>query len=151
MKKLTLIVLFFCLTACAGVPENIKPVTGFDLNKYSGQWYEIARLDHSFERGLEQVTANYTINDDGTVKVENRGFSTINNEWENAIGRAKFKGDADIGHLKVSFFGPFFGNYIIFELDKENYQYAFVTGGKNFLWLKENGYKTDELIFVKQK
>ncbi|WP_240732738.1 lipocalin family protein [Halioglobus maricola] len=158
------------MSACGGIPEGIEPVSGFDLEKYSGKWYEVARLDHRFERGLEKVTATYLINDDGTVRVENRGFSTSSNEWEDAVGKAKFAGDESVGHLKVSFFGPFYGSYVIFELDKENYRYAFITGGENTLWLlsrtptvseqiKERflnrvgdaGYKTDELIFVNQE
>ena len=170
MKLIAVLTLALLLTGCAGIPEGIKPVTGFDLNRYAGQWYEIARLDHRFERGLEQVTATYSLNDDGTVRVENRGFSTKSGEWEVAIGKAKFAEDESTGHLKVSFFGPFFGSYVIFDLDQENYQYAFVTGSQNSLWLlartpsvsgelkerflkrvEEAGYNIDGLIFVKQE
>ncbi len=170
MKRMCLMLVSIFLAACAGVPESIKPVSGFDLNSYVGKWYEIARLDHSFERGLEKVTATYSINQDGSVRVENRGYSTKNNEWEEAVGKAKFAGDKNIGHLKVSFFGPFYGAYVIFKLDKEGYQYSFVTGSENTLWLlartpvvsdelKEQfiadvsaaGYNSEELIFVKQE
>lgn len=158
------------LISCAGIPESIKPVTDFDLNKYTGKWYEIARLDHSFERGLEKVTATYSINNDGSVRVENRGFSTKNKEWEDAVGKAKFAGDENTGHLKVSFFGPFYGSYVIFDLDKDNYQYSFITGSENTLWflsrtpevsqelkdkflnmVQQAGYNTEELIFVNQE
>jgi len=170
MKAINVILLSFFLTACAGIPESIEPITDFDLNKYSGEWYEIARLDHRFERGLEKVTATYSINDDGSVRVENRGFSTKDNEWENAVGKAKFAGDKNIGHLQVSFFGPFYGSYVIFYLDKVNYQHSFVTGSENSLWLlsrtpkvsealkdkflgivQEAGYDTEGLIFVNQE
>ncbi|MGX9419056.1 lipocalin family protein [Vibrio sp. RC27] len=170
MKILNVLLLAMSLVACAGIPETIEPVTDFDVNKYSGKWYEIARLDHHFERGLEKVTATYSINDDGGVRVVNRGFSTEANEWKEAIGKAKFAGDENIGHLKVSFFGPFYGSYVIFDLDKESYQYAFITGSDDSLWflsrtpvvsdelkekfvtmVKEAGYNVDELIFVNQE
>ena len=170
MKIINIIVASLVLVSCSGVPESIEPVTGFDLNKYAGKWYEIARLDHRFERGLEKVTATYSINSDGSVRVENRGFSTKSKEWEDAIGKARFAGDTNIGHLKVSFFGPFYGSYIIFDLDKESYQYSFVTGSQNSLWflsrtpevsdelkdkflsiVQEAGYNTEELIFVNQE
>jgi apolipoprotein D and lipocalin family protein len=170
MKITNIIVASLVLVSCSGVPESIEPVTGFDLNKYAGKWYEIARLDHRFERGLEKVTATYSINSDGSVRVENRGFSTKSKEWEDAIGKARFAGDTNIGHLKVSFFGPFYGSYIIFDLDKESYQYSFVTGSQNSLWflsrtpevsdelkdkflsiVQEAGYNTEELIFVNQE
>jgi apolipoprotein D and lipocalin family protein len=170
MKIINIIVASLVLVSCSGVPESIEPVTGFDLNKYAGKWYEIARLDHRFERGLEKVTATYSINSDGSVRVENRGFSTKSKEWEDATGKARFAGDTNIGHLKVSFFGPFYGSYIIFDLDKESYQYSFVTGSQNSLWflsrtpevsdelkdkflsiVQEAGYNTAELIFVNQE
>lgn len=167
MKAIRLLVMALLLTSCAGVPEGIEPVTGFELNRYLGKWYEVARLDHRFERGLEQVTATYSAHKDGSVRVVNRGFSTSNKEWEEATGKARFAGDETVGHLEVSFFGPFYGTYVIFELDKEHYQYAFVTGGESSLWFlartpvvsdklmtkflsmaKDAGYDTKALIFV---
>ena len=113
------------LQACSQLPENIEPVTDFDVNRYLGTWYEIARLDHSFERGLQQVTAEYSLRDDGGIKVVNRGFDTQKQEWDEATGKAYFVGDKNIGQLKVSFFGPFYGGYNIIALD-EAYQYAMV-------------------------
>lgn len=74
MKKMA-IILFLFLASCAGIPENAKPVDNFKLEKYLGQWYEIARLDHSFERVLSQVTANYSLRDAGGVSVLNCGYS----------------------------------------------------------------------------
>lgn len=115
------------LQACSQLPENIEPVTDFDVNRYLGTWYEIARLDHSFERGLQQVTAEYSLRDDGGIKVVNRGFDTQKQEWDEATGKAYFVGDKDVGQLKVSFFGPFYGGYNIIALD-EAYQYAMVCG-----------------------
>jgi apolipoprotein D and lipocalin family protein len=154
--------------ACTGVPENIRPVGDFDLNRYLGTWYEIARLDHSFERGLDNVYAEYTLREDGGVKVINRGYSKKQRTWKQAEGKAYFVRSKNEGYLKVTFFGPFYSSYVIFELDSENYSYAFVTGYNNsYLWLlsrnpvanaslierfireaKELGFDTDELIFV---
>ena len=150
------------------MPESIKPVDGFNLNNYLGKWYEIARLDHSFERGLSQVTANYSIKDDGGVRVINKGSSIKNNEWQEAEGKAYFVDTTTEGYLKVSFFGPFYGSYVVFELEHENYQYAFISGpNTDYLWLlsrttsvepevmqkflkmsKERGFTIEDLIYV---
>ena len=127
---------FLCcyLTACTGVPDGIEPVTGFDQSRYLGIWYEIARLDHSFEHGLSEVSATYGVNSDDTISVLNRGFDSEAGEWREAEGIARFVQSADVAHLKVSFFGPFYGSYVVFELG-ENYDYAFVSGfNRNYLW-----------------
>lgn len=157
------------LSGCAGIPEGITPVTGFQAERYLGKWYEIARLDHSFERGLEQVSAEYSKRDDGDIRVLNRGFNTSKQKFEEAEGRAKFVGKPDVGQLKVSFFGPFYGGYNIVELDP-NYQYVLIVGNdRDYLWIlartpqldaavqqrlvdkaKSLGFATDKLIFVKQ-
>jgi apolipoprotein D and lipocalin family protein len=124
------------VTACTGIPDGVSPVTGFDVNRYLGTWYEIARLDHSFERGLQQVTAEYSERDDGGIRVVNRGYDTEKQAWEQSEGKAFFIGDSDVGRLKVSFFGPFYGAYNIIELDRENYQYAMVSGpDRSYLWI----------------
>jgi apolipoprotein D and lipocalin family protein len=124
------------LTGCLGMPPAVTPVQGFDADRYLGKWYEIARLDHSFEEGLDRVTAQYALREDGGITVINRGFLTSDNEWQEAQGKAFFVNRSDEGYLKVSFFGPFYGSYIVFELDKENYQYAFVSGpDTSYLWL----------------
>jgi apolipoprotein D and lipocalin family protein len=160
--------LSFILSGCLGFPEGVEPVNAFDLNKYLGKWYEIARLDHSFERGLDNVTAEYSLRDDGGVRVVNRGFAVAENKWKEAEGKAYFVRGQDEGYLKVSFFGPFYGSYVVFELDRQNYQYAFVAGpNRSYLWLlsrtpslsqditdrfvrraKALGFDTDNLIFV---
>jgi apolipoprotein D and lipocalin family protein len=135
MRKI-LIVLVLFLTGCVGIPENVRPVEDFRLEKYLGKWYEIARLDHSFERGLTRVTADYSLRDDGGVRVLNRGYSEKEKKWMEAEGKAYFVQRPDQGHFKVSFFGPFFGSYIVFALDEENYQYSLVSGpNKSFLWI----------------
>ncbi len=173
MKAITTILLItglFLLTACTSAPEGITPVKNFDLEQYKGKWYEIARLNHSFEEGMEQVTATYTVNDDGTVKVLNKGYITKEQKWDEAEGLAKFVEGNDIGHFKVSFFGPFYGAYVIFELDQPDYQYAFITSyNRDFLWFlsrtptvsdelkqhfttkaKKLGFATDQIIWVEQ-
>lgn len=135
MKYLLLSICIF-LASCTGIPENIKPVEQFELQRYLGTWYEIARLDHSFERGLSHVSANYTLRDDGGVKVINRGYSQENKMWKEAEGKAFFVDEKDVGYLKVSFFGPFYGSYVVFELDKENYNYALISGpNKEYFWI----------------
>lgn len=136
VKTLFAVFTVLILSACLGMPEKVTPVQGFELNRYLGKWYEIARLDHSFERGLEKVTAHYSLRDDGGVSVVNRGYSTQEGDWSVAEGRAYFVNEKDEAYLKVSFFGPFYGSYVIFELDKENYQYAFISGPDlSYLWL----------------
>ncbi|WP_300672792.1 lipocalin family protein [Desulfoluna sp.] len=107
MKKLSIAFILF-LTGCVGMPENVKPVDRFKPEKYMGTWYEIARLDHSFERGLSRVTADYSLRDDGGIRVLNRGYSDEENAWKEAEGKAYFVGGSDQGYLKVSFFGPFY-------------------------------------------
>ena len=135
MRKILILLVLF-LTGCTGIPENVKPVDNFKLEKYLGKWYEIARLDHSFERGLTRVTAEYSLRDDGAVRVLNRGYRAKENTWKEITGKAYFVKGSDQGHLKVSFFGPFYGSYIVFELDHENYQYSLVCGpDKSYLWI----------------
>ncbi|MCE3253579.1 MAG: lipocalin [Cellvibrio sp.] len=166
--KYILLCSILLLTSCTGVPDNIKPVESFEVNRYLGTWYEIARLDHRFERGLSQVTAEYSLREDGGVKVINRGYSSEDKEWKAAEGKAYFVDKPDTGHLKVSFFGPFYSSYVIFELDKANYQYSLVSGaGKDYFWIlarqptlepallnrlieqaKSLGFATDKLIMV---
>lgn len=136
LRNLIFVVLLGVISGCTGLPKQVEPVSDFELNRYLGTWYEIARLDHRFERGLRNVTATYSMRDDGGVVVSNRGYSEKKGEWKDAQGKAYFVGDANTAHLKVSFFGPFYGSYAVFELDKENYQYAFVSGNTTkYLWL----------------
>lgn len=130
------VLVFVLLTSCLSVPEGIAPVNNFELDRYLGRWYEIARLNHSFEKDLEAVTAEYSVREDGGIRVINSGRNIYSGEIQQAEGRAYFVNDPAIGHLKVSFFGPFFGSYVIFELDQEDYQYAFIAGNTtDYLWL----------------
>ena len=161
----------FLFTGCVGVPKRVKPVQGFELNRYLGRWYEIARLDHSFERGMSHVTADYSMRKDGGVRVLNRGYSEKKKEWKSAEGKAYFVKTPDQGYLKVSFFGPFYGSYVVFELDQKEYQYAVISGpNKSYLWILARkpeidtglkstliskaaalGFDTTKLIFPDQK
>lgn len=169
MRKVFIALFIFLLVGCIGIPKNIKPVDNFKLEKYLGKWYEIARLDHSFERGLSKVTAEYTLRSDGGIRVLNRGYSEIEKRWKEVEGKAYFVEGSDRGYLKVSFFGPFYGSYVIFEIDETDYQYSLVTGPyKSYMWIlsrrptmpeeliakligKANalGFDTSKLIFVK--
>ncbi len=135
IKKIVITLALLILTGCHAVPESVTPVTGFDKDRYLGKWYEIARLDHSFERGMNKVTAEYSLQDDGGIKVVNRGFKANEQTWSEAVGRAYFVDSDSVGHLEVSFFGPFFSSYVVFELGAD-YEYAFVSGyNTNYLWL----------------
>ena len=167
MKKM-LLLLAVLLAGCTGKPDNITPVSNFDAARYLGKWYEIARLDHSFERGLSNVTADYSMRGDGGIKVVNRGFNGEKNAWTDAVGKAYFVDKADVGHLKVAFFGPFYASYIVFDLDQPGYQYSMITGpDKSYLWILSRtpamddatkkrlvdkaqalGYDTSKLIYV---
>ncbi|GAB5414217.1 MAG: lipocalin family protein [Congregibacter sp.] len=158
------------------MPDSVTPVQGFEAERYLGRWYEIARLDHSFERNLANVTAEYSRRDDGAVRVINRGFDTKDQKWNDIEGVARFVNEETEAYLKVSFFGPFYGSYVVFELgsdsgsasDKHDYEYAFVAGfNLDYLWLLARspdvsdelrqtfiqrasslGFDTDELIWV---
>ncbi len=166
------LILALTLAACATAPpEGVRPVTSFDINRYLGQWYEIARLDHSFERGMSDVSATYQLQDDGSVKVINRGYDTQRQAWKEAIGRALFIGDSGTASLKVSFFGPFYGGYHVIALDQQDYRWALVSGpDRGYLWIlardktlpadireqlvsqaRALGFATDPLIWVEQQ
>lgn len=169
MKRLHILILVL-LTGCTGIPEGLTAVDGFDVNRYLGTWYEVARLDHRFERGLENISATYTLRDDGGIDVLNKGWDTKDGEWHEARGKAYFVEQPDKGRLKVSFFGPFYGGYNIIELDKKDYAYSMITGpDRSYFWILSRtkqlpdatlqalidragtlGFATDKLIFAKQ-
>lgn len=171
MKRVAILLFLLGLAGCTSVPEGVTPVTGFESERYLGTWYEIARFDHSFEEGLSRVTATYSKREDGGIRVLNKGYDAATGEWDEAEGKAYFVSDETTGHLKVSFFGPFYASYIIAELDKDNYQYSLVTGpDRSYLWIlarqptlsqdvldellskaKSLGYATDEFIWVEHK
>ena len=169
LMTLGTITLAMMLTGCSTAPPaGLSSVTPFEVNRYLGKWYEIARLDHSFERGLTDVSATYAMQSDGSLEVINRGFNTKKNEWKSATGRALFTGSPQQGSLKVSFFGPFYGGYHVLALDQAGYQWALVSGpDREYLWIlartkvlapairdqlvaeaKKMGFATDKLIWV---
>ena len=123
------------ITACSTTPPaGMTPVTPFEIARYTGKWYEIARLDHSFERGLSDVSATYRQQPDGSVEVINRGHDGA--KWRQAVGRALFNGDPTRASLKVSFFGPFYGGYHVIALDQQHYRWAMVVGpDRDYLWI----------------
>lgn len=170
VEKIALLLSSLLLASCLGRPDGVSPVEQLDTQRYLGTWYEVARLDHSFERGLSNVTADYSMREDGGLRVINRGYSAEEGDWQQAEGRAYTIEEDQPGHLKVSFFGPFFGSYVVFELDPD-YQYAFVAGNTtNYLWLLARtpsvsdalkthflqraeilGFEVEDLIFVDQE
>lgn len=153
--------------SCASIPKGATAVKPFDKERYLGKWYEIARLDFRFERDLNNTTAEYSLNGNGTIRVVNQGYNTVRKERTQATGKAKFAGDDDIAMLKVSFFGPFYSGYNVLDLDDE-YKYALVAGESlKYLWIlsrettipdgikekylklaEDIGYNTSELIWV---
>lgn len=165
--SLLIISVMVIFNSCVTIPKGAVAVKPFDKEKYLGKWYEIARMDFRFERNLNNTTADYSINDDGSIKVDNRGFNYRTNKWKQAVGKAKFIGAQDVAMLKVSFFGPFYSGYNVIALDNE-YKYALIAGKNlDYLWflsrettmpgdIKQNylkiaedlGYKTSELIWV---
>lgn len=155
-------------SSCASIPKHATAVTHFDVNRYLGSWYEIARFDYLFEKNLDNVAAQYSLNDNGTIKVLNSGYNFKSKKWKSARGIAKFKKDKSIAEIKVSFFRPFYSGYNVIAIDKD-YQYALVAGRNlSYLWIlsraqtiPENikkeylalaekiGYDTTKLIWVK--
>jgi len=169
-NKINFIILGFMLSliSCNTIPENVNAVRPFEKSRYLGKWYEIARFDFRFEKDLNNTTADYSLNSDGSIKVINRGFDTVNNEWKESIGKAKFIGDDTIAMLKVSFFWPFYGGYNVIALDPD-YKYSLVCGNNlDYLWIlsrekeipddiktkyvdfaKSMGFDTKKLLWIK--
>ncbi|MCB1965151.1 lipocalin family protein [Accumulibacter sp.] len=167
---LVLLVLFGLAACSTAPPAGMTAVTPFDLARYEGKWYELARLDHSFERGLTNVSATYRAQPDGSVRVTNRGYDPARREWREAVGRALFTGSPERASLKVSFFGPFYGGYHVLALDQQGYRWAMVVGAdRDYLWIlardrqlpavvreqllsqaRKQGFAVDKLIWVEQ-
>lgn len=129
--------LLILLSGCASTspPPGVTPVSPFDVSRYQGHWYELARLDHSFERGMTDVSATYTPQSDGSIRVLNRGFDPVNGRWKEVVGKALFTGARNVASLKVSFFGPFYGGYHVAALDPD-YRWALVLGpDTSYCWI----------------
>lgn len=136
IRRVLIVSCVWILPGCVGIPDGITPVNDFDINRYLGTWYEIARLDHSFERGLSSIHAEYSMRQDGGIDVVNKGYDDGAGKWKEARGKAFFVGDPTVGKLKVSFFGPFYGGYNIIALDKKDYSYAVVCGpNRSYFWI----------------
>lgn len=136
LARFTLLLSIAVLAGCTGVPEGVQPVHPFDAKRYAGQWYEIMRLDHSFERGLTHVTATYMPREDGSVGVVNKGFDPVACRWKDADGRAVFLRGPETASLAVTFFWPFAGGYHVMALDREKYSWALVSGpSRDYLWI----------------
>ncbi|QES88324.1 lipocalin family protein [Rhizosphaericola mali] len=152
--------------ASAQVKSRNDVIEHLDVKKYMGKWYEIARVENKFEKGLYNVTAEYQLQKNGTIRVQDSGYSQKKNKREQAIGKTKFTSKESNGGLKVSFFGPFYSAYNIVQLD-ENYKYALIFGkNSKYLWIlsreknvpsnikqkylnyaSDNGYDTTKLVW----
>ncbi|WKW46171.1 lipocalin family protein [Myroides sp. JBRI-B21084] len=165
--KITLLFSLILIAACSSKPKNAEPVQNFNANKYLGTWYEIARFDYIFEKNLNNVSANYTLDKNGNIIVFNSGFNVVENKWKSSTGIAKFRLNKNVAALKVSFFKPFYAGYNVVAID-DNYKYALIAGKDlDYLWIlsrektipehiktsflqkaKEIGYNTTKLIWV---
>lgn len=157
------------LSSCQSIPKKAEPIENFNLNRYLGTWYEIARFDFKFEKNIDNSVAQYSLKKSGKVGVLNSGYNYKKEKWTSAEGKAKFRGDKSTAALKVSFFGPFYSGYNVIALDND-YKYALVAGKNlDYLWIlsreksipkeikskylaiaREVGYETSKLIWVKQ-
>lgn len=143
-KKVLLVLAVIAVAGTAGfiyscrsvkVPDGITVVNNFRLEPYMGTWYEIARFDFKHEKDLSNVTATYSLNDNGTVKVVNRGYNYVKDRWEQANGKATFVDKTNEGALKVSFFGPFYAGYNVVSMEPD-YQNALIFGEtKDYIWI----------------
>ncbi len=168
MKRiLALTVLMFFVGSCVEAPKGVTAVKNFKVKKFMGTWYEIARLDHRFERGMNTVIANYSLDRDGVITIKNSGYMVRRGEWRYSEAKAFLVDEKNTGLLKVSYRWPFYAPYVIFKVETD-YDYAFVCGrDRSFLWLlsrteyvdrdvikefeaaaKKLGFDTSELIYV---
>jgi len=137
-----------CFTSKELSTESIQAVKTFDLQRYLGMWYEIARLPHSFESGLDSVTATYTLRDEGKIEVFNKGFNTAKGEWKEAKGKAFIPDTSAGAFLRVSFFWIFYGDYKVIALDTLDYSYAMVTShSKEYLWILSRTPRLDQHVY----
>ena len=157
----------YFLSSCKTIPSKATAVKPFNKTKYLGKWYEIARLDFKYERNLNNTTAEYSLRNDGKIKVDNKGYNFIKKEWKQSVGKAKFAEDDQTAMLRVSFFGPFYSGYNVIAID-DDYQYALIAGESlDYMWILSRkpsipedikkeylnkaasvGYKTENLVWV---
>ena len=170
ISRISILLLSLFAVACSKntIPEKATAVSPFEIDKYLGTWYEIARIDFFFEKGLNNTTATYSLKDNGLIQVDNKGYDYKKDKWKQSIGKAKFVGAKDVAKLQVSFFGPFYSGYNVIALDDNTY--ALVAGESlDYLWIlsrektipediktsylnlaKEIGYDTSRLLWVEQ-
>ncbi|MGI6074590.1 MAG: lipocalin family protein [Fermentimonas sp.] len=116
-------------------PKNVEPIKDFDIDRYLGKWYEIARLDVYWERYMDNTTTEYCLNDDGTIDVKNMGYNFKKGKWQVADGSARIAGDKNIGVLEVKFFGPFYSGYNVIAIEGD-YEHALVIGrSTKYCWI----------------
>ena len=180
MRKKLLSVFAICLSIIIGfgfascsstkkMSEQVAVVKNLDVKKYTGVWYEIARFDFKYQKDMDSVTANYSLKENGDIKVINKGYNTKDNEWKDVKGKAKFNGNEGSGALKVSFFGPFYSEYNIVKLS-DDYSTALIFGESlDNMWIlsrkktisesvkkeyldfaAKNGYDLSRLVWTKQ-
>lgn len=136
--------IFLACTSNKKMSSKVQVVSPFDVKKYTGQWYEIARFDFKHEKDMHKVTANYTLKDNGSIEVRNKGFNTKENKWKESVGKAKFNGPADQAALKVSFFGPFYAEYNVVKLSND-YSTALIFGeSTDYIWILSREKKISE-------
>jgi len=155
--------------ACVSIPKGAVAVSPFRTDRYLGKWYEIARMDFKFEKNLDHVTAEYSKNADGSIRVVNKGYNFVEEKWKESVGKAKLVKGQESARLKVSFFGPFYAGYNVIALDPD-YKYALVAGNNlSYLWILSRdkavpdeikaaylkkaqslGYDTNKLVWTKQ-
>ncbi len=166
LKFLSIFLAYAIFSCSNGVKTNNNAVKDFKIEKYLGKWYEIARYDHSFERGCENVSANYSLKENNKIKIVNKCIKNDKEKIAKATGY--FLKSKDIAHLKVTFFWPFYGNYKVIYIDK-NYENAIIDGGTyDYFWILSRnknpdqrileflikkaqifGYKKEQMIFAK--
>lgn len=135
MRISAVLVVLMLASVAFALPKKAKAIETIDKTRYLGKWYEIARLDFYFERGLNNTSAEYALNEKGLIQVINRGFDSKKNKWKEAQGVARFRTDKENGELEVSFFGPFYSEYNVIAVDT-NYQYALVVGkNTKYMWI----------------
>lgn len=118
-----------------GLPDGATAVTNFKKDKFLGKWYEIARFDYRFEKNLNNVTATYSLKNNGNIKVNNQGYDYVKDKWKQSLGEARFVKDENTAELKVSFFKPIWSGYNVIDID-EDYQYALIAGyNLEYLWI----------------
>jgi len=171
MKNIIFIFILLSMGLFAADNQENFYLKDFKLDKYLGTWYEIIRKDMLFEKDLDFVTATYTLKPDGKIEVINKGVNLLKDKESEITGKVRRKYEDVENILEVSFFGPFYSDYIILDYDKKNYSWALVIGeNSKYMWIlsrepqmdeeltlkllsiaEKNGVELNNLVYVKQK